>query len=235
MLKLSRVSGQTPRRSRLSPCGCVFAALRCGLWPCPAADKCGETRIASHPTPATACDYTSVLARSALFVVFQERENSFPGDGCSSGDADDAACARRDLRQGGRAAGRVGASRGRFRGPRHRSTSWTAPSPQILPVYCMSPPSSYAHLYARYAIAADTMSHLTILVRPGQRLARLPASARTQEIFLDSDGASRGATQSARQPRGATGEPPKGTPVGQVVLTGQTDRPEWISRWLEPP
>lgn len=28
----------------------------------------------SHPTPATACDYTSVLARPTLSVVFQERE-----------------------------------------------------------------------------------------------------------------------------------------------------------------
>lgn len=102
---MSRVSGQTPRRSRPSPCDCVCAALRCGLWPCPAADKCGETRIASHPTPATACDYTSVLARPTLSVVFQEREKKkalFLGDGwCSSGDAADAACARRDLRQGG--------------------------------------------------------------------------------------------------------------------------------------
>lgn len=100
-------------------------------------------------------------------------------------------------------------------------------------------PSSYAHICTvRYC---STMSHLTILVWPGQacqRLARLPASARTQEIFLDSDGASQ-----RNPPRGARrdpeGHPKRGhretPPVGQVVLTGQTDRPEWILRWLEPP
>lgn len=81
--------------------------------------------------------------------------------------------------------------------------------------------SSYAMICTVHY--CSSMSHLVILARPGYRLARLPvlpvlpASARTQEIFLDSNGASRRA------------------PVGQVALTGQKDRPEWILRWLEPP
>lgn len=57
-----------------------------------------------------------------------------------------------------------------------------------------------------------SMSHLTILVWPGQRLARLPASARTQEIFLDFDGAFL---------RGRPEGPSRGTPVGQVALKGR--------------
>lgn len=72
-----------------------------------------------------------------------------------------------------------------------------------------------------------TMSHLTILVW---------ARAATRPSALHLPGLRRFFSTLMEPPEEPTQEgPPKGTPVDQVALTGQADRPEWILRWLEPP
>lgn len=155
-------------------------------------------------------------------MVFQEKKKTlFLVTGAHQVMPADAACARRDLRQGGwehQGAGCRGLQLS-FHLLGYMATSNLAGILHIAIIIC-----PYMHgTLLQYHVASDYFSLARASDSPV--CLHLPGLRRFFSTLMETQ------RSPLRRPEG----PPRDTPVGQVALTGQTDRPEWILRWLEPP